>query len=131
MTVVCFQPPSSPNALAHTPDPLSRAAEADNRKSVHPITYTAMHGVGHAYAKRAFEAFGLPPYVPTPEQLHPDPEFSTVRHTRTRRREAADTCLFFLSSWLSLASLLFPLSVCRSRTTVLVLSTATLAFWLS
>ncbi len=37
-----------------------------------------MHGVGHAYAKRAFEAFGLPPYVPTPEQLLPDPEFSTV-----------------------------------------------------
>jgi phosphomannomutase len=43
------------------------------------ITYTAMHGVGHIWAKEAFEHFGLPHYVETKEQLHPDPEFPTVK----------------------------------------------------
>jgi phosphomannomutase len=42
------------------------------------VTYTAMHGVGARYVKRALEAFDLPPYIPTLEQVEPDPEFSTV-----------------------------------------------------
>jgi phosphoglucomutase/phosphopentomutase len=50
----------------------------ENRESALPIVYTAMHGVGHAFTSRSFEAFGLPAYVPTKEQLLPDPEFPTV-----------------------------------------------------
>ena len=33
------------------------------------ITYTPVHGVGHDYAKRAFEAFGLKPFIPVLEQV--------------------------------------------------------------
>ena len=42
------------------------------------ITYTAMHGVGDAYARQSFSAFNLPPYVSTKSQEAPDPEFPTV-----------------------------------------------------
>ena len=52
--------------------------KAENAKSVLPITYTAMHGVGAKWAALAFKTFGLPPYVPTPEQVAPDPDFPTV-----------------------------------------------------
>ena len=44
-----------------------------------PVTFTAMHGVGAPFTARAFEAFGLPKYVPTPSQVEADPEFPTVR----------------------------------------------------
>jgi len=40
--------------------------------------YTAMHGIGHRYAKLAFEAFGHNAFCGTPEQIEPDPEFPTV-----------------------------------------------------
>lgn len=42
------------------------------------IAYTAMHGVGHPYAKRSFETFRLPPFLAVPSQRDPDPTFSTV-----------------------------------------------------
>lgn len=44
-----------------------------------PVTYTAMHGVGAPFTARAFAAFGLPAYIPTPAQIDADPEFPTVR----------------------------------------------------
>lgn len=50
----------------------------ENRASTLPITYTAMHGVGHAFTSRSFAAFDLPPYIPTEAQLLPDAEFPTV-----------------------------------------------------
>jgi phosphoglucomutase/phosphopentomutase len=34
-----------------------------------PIVFTAMHGVGKEWVRLAFEAFGLPPYVPVLEQV--------------------------------------------------------------
>jgi phosphomannomutase len=40
---------------------------------------TAMHGVGHDYAARAFEVFGFPPFTPVEDQKDPDPNFPTVR----------------------------------------------------
>jgi phosphomannomutase len=49
-----------------------------NQKSPLKIVYTPMHGVGHAFAKKAFELFGLPAYIPVEKQLHPDPDFPTV-----------------------------------------------------
>ncbi|CAB4008827.1 phosphoglucomutase-2-like isoform X3, partial [Paramuricea clavata] len=44
------------------------------------ITYTPVHGVGYEFAKMAFTAFGLHPFVPVIEQIEPDPEFSTVKY---------------------------------------------------
>lgn len=43
------------------------------------VTYTAMHGVGAKFVEKTFEAFNLRPYIPTPEQVLPDPDFSTVK----------------------------------------------------
>lgn len=37
-----------------------------------------MHGIGAPFAERAFDCFHLPKFVPVAEQIHPDPEFSTV-----------------------------------------------------
>jgi phosphoglucomutase / phosphopentomutase len=42
------------------------------------VAYTAMHGVGHAWIRQAFSAFGLHPFVPVTKQVEPDPEFPTV-----------------------------------------------------
>ncbi|GMH81037.1 hypothetical protein TrST_g11863 [Triparma strigata] len=53
------------------------------------ITYTAMHGVGHAFTKRSFEAFGLSPFVSVSEQQEPDPEFSTVAFPNPEEGEGA------------------------------------------
>lgn len=50
----------------------------DNANTDLKIAYTAMHGVGHAFTSRSFAAFGHKPYVETPAQLLPDPEFPTV-----------------------------------------------------
>lgn len=37
-----------------------------------------MHGVGDAWAQRAFECFSLPPFLSVASQMEPDPEFPTV-----------------------------------------------------
>nr|AOE43345.1 phosphoglucomutase [Coremiostelium polycephalum] len=42
------------------------------------IVYSAMHGVGGEYTKRAFEVFALDPFIAVKEQFHPDPAFPTV-----------------------------------------------------
>ncbi|GMH71510.1 hypothetical protein TL16_g05669 [Triparma laevis f. inornata] len=55
----------------------------------HNITYTAMHGVGHSFAKRSFEAFGLSEFVSVPEQQEPDPAFSTVAFPNPEEGEGA------------------------------------------
>lgn len=60
--------------------------QADSRVK---ITYTAMHGVGDAYTKQAFEAFKLPPYIPVAAQIQPDPEFPTVRFPNPEEGEGA------------------------------------------
>ncbi|TDL25051.1 phosphoglucomutase 1 [Rickenella mellea] len=39
---------------------------------------TSMHGVSHAFAVKAFEAFGLEPFFSVKTQEKPDPEFPTV-----------------------------------------------------
>lgn len=52
------------------------------------FVYTAMHGIGHPFAKRAFEVFGLAPFRAVPEQRDPDPSFPTGR--------SMDCYLFFL-----------------------------------
>jgi phosphomannomutase len=42
-------------------------------------SYTAMHGVGYPFIQAAFHSFGLPPPIPVPLQVQPDPTFPTVK----------------------------------------------------
>ncbi|KAG8937277.1 Phosphoglucomutase-3 [Tulasnella sp. 418] len=39
---------------------------------------TSMHGVGNRFAAKAFEVYGLRPYLPVEPQMEPDPDFPTV-----------------------------------------------------
>jgi len=50
-----------------------------NLESKTKVIFTPMHGVGDYWTGLAFKAFGLPPYIPTREQIDPDPEFPTVK----------------------------------------------------
>ncbi|GMI31276.1 hypothetical protein TrCOL_g8467, partial [Triparma columacea] len=54
-----------------------------------PLTYTAMHGVGHSFAKRAFKTFGLKHFVSVAEQQEPDPTFRTVAFPNPEEGEGA------------------------------------------
>ena len=53
------------------------------------ITYTAMHGVGYTSVIDAFAAFSLPPVIPVEEQVHPDPEFPTVKFPNPEEGKSA------------------------------------------
>jgi len=68
------------------------------------VTYTAMHGVGLRFVRRAFEVFGHGAPVEVPEQGEPDPDFPTVAFPNPeegagalslacRAAEAAGSCL--------------------------------------
>ncbi|KAJ1881463.1 AAA ATPase midasin, partial [Coemansia sp. RSA 486] len=61
-----------------------------NRRSSLQYVYTPMHGVGAPFAKRIIEAFGLPAYVPVPEQLRPDPDFPTVAFPNPEEKGALE-----------------------------------------
>ncbi|XP_029457929.1 glucose 1,6-bisphosphate synthase isoform X2 [Rhinatrema bivittatum] len=50
-----------------------------NMKTPLKFIHTSFHGVGHDYVQSAFEVFGFNPPIPVPEQMHPDPNFSTVK----------------------------------------------------
>jgi phosphomannomutase len=50
----------------------------ENAKSNLKIVYTAMHGVGGVWTKKAFQAFNLPDFIEVREQIEPDPDFPTV-----------------------------------------------------
>ena len=56
-------PPSSPEVNSLYPPPT--------------FAYTAMHGVGYPFAKKAFRVFELDPFKVVPEQRDPDPSFPT------------------------------------------------------
>ncbi|XP_069566525.1 glucose 1,6-bisphosphate synthase [Brachyistius frenatus] len=43
------------------------------------FVHSSFHGVGHVFVQQAFQAFGLAPPIPVPEQKDPDPSFSSVR----------------------------------------------------
>ena len=53
------------------------------------LTYTAMHGVGHDFVRRAFEVFNLQKFVSVDEQQEPDPTFSTVEFPNPEEGEGA------------------------------------------
>ncbi|EJD05673.1 phosphoglucomutase 1 [Fomitiporia mediterranea MF3/22] len=54
---------------------------------------TSMHGVGHVYAVRAFETFGLPAFLAVEAQQDPDPEFPTVSFPNPEEKGALDLAL--------------------------------------
>ena len=52
--------------------------QSENASGNPKIVFTPMHGVGGHWMSLAFRAFGLPPFIPVPLQMQPDPEFPTV-----------------------------------------------------
>ncbi|KAI0688766.1 hypothetical protein BC835DRAFT_1371457 [Cytidiella melzeri] len=54
---------------------------------------TSMHGVSDVFMQRAFEVFGVPPFIPVPEQQLPDPEFPTVLFPNPEEKGAMDLAL--------------------------------------
>ncbi|XP_063241021.1 phosphopentomutase isoform X2 [Bacillus rossius redtenbacheri] len=53
------------------------------------FTYTAMHGVGHAYMAEAFRSCCFQPLVTVEEQKDPDPEFPTVKFPNPEEGKSA------------------------------------------
>jgi phosphoglucomutase len=54
------------------------------------FAYTAMHGIGHPFAKRVFEEFGLPEFMAVPSQKDPNFEFPTVPFPNPEEKGALD-----------------------------------------
>ena len=50
-----------------------------NARSPLKFVNTSMHGVSDAKISKAFQLFGLSPYIPVAAQQKPDPEFPTVK----------------------------------------------------
>ena len=62
------------------------------------IAYSAMHGVGHQWAVRSFETFGLRPFKSVPAQERPDPAFPTVIFPNPEEKGALDYSKSFSES---------------------------------
>mmetsp|Transcript_63040 Transcript_63040/g.153594 ORF Transcript_63040/g.153594 Transcript_63040/m.153594 type:complete len:645 (+) Transcript_63040:195-2129(+) len=75
------------------------SSSTPSTKSIHPPTfaYTAMHGIGHKYAKRVFDVFDLPAFKPVPQQQDPDPTFPTVPFPNPEEKGALDLAKAFAS----------------------------------
>jgi phosphomannomutase len=54
------------------------------------FAYTAMHGVGEPFARRAFQLFNLPDYALVSAQAQPDPDFPTVKFPNPEEKGALD-----------------------------------------
>jgi phosphomannomutase len=57
--------------------------------------YTAMHGVGLAFVRQSFDAFGLPEFLSVPSQQEPDPAFPTVPFPNPEEAGALDLAKAF------------------------------------
>ncbi|KAJ2025751.1 hypothetical protein GGI06_000450 [Coemansia sp. S85] len=68
---------------------LAADREANSRTELRYV-YTPMHGVGAPFATRMLAAFGLPPFVPVPEQMNPDPDFPSVAFPNPEEKGALD-----------------------------------------
>ncbi|GBG25996.1 Phosphoglucomutase-2 [Hondaea fermentalgiana] len=65
----------------------------DNAASDLKVAYSAMHGVGHEWAKRSFKTFGHPAFTPVDSQVEPDPEFPTVPFPNPEEKGALDPAI--------------------------------------
>ncbi|KAJ3442031.1 phosphomannomutase 45a [Anaeramoeba flamelloides] len=63
------------------------------KKTELKVTYTAMHGVGYEWVKRAFSKFDYPDLIPVPEQVKPDPEFPTIQFPNPAEKRALDLAI--------------------------------------
>ncbi|KAJ2001988.1 hypothetical protein GGI04_003526, partial [Coemansia thaxteri] len=61
-----------------------------NRRTELRYVYTPMHGVGAPFAERILAVFGLPAFEPVPEQMQPDPNFSSVPFPNPEEKGALD-----------------------------------------
>ncbi|KAJ2116025.1 hypothetical protein IW146_001847 [Coemansia sp. RSA 922] len=68
---------------------LAADREANSRTELRYV-YTPMHGVGAPFAARMLAAFGLPPFVPVPDQMSPDPDFPSVAFPNPEEKGALD-----------------------------------------
>ncbi len=59
------------------------------------FAYTAMHGVGCPFARRAFQAFNLPPFLAVSSQEAPHPDFPTVPFPNPEEKGALDEAMAF------------------------------------
>ncbi|ORY50821.1 hypothetical protein BCR33DRAFT_734021 [Rhizoclosmatium globosum] len=60
--------------------------------------YTPMHGVGFPFAERVLKTFGMPEAVAVPEQVQPDPEFSTVAFPNPEEKGALNLAIALAES---------------------------------
>ncbi|KAF8575544.1 hypothetical protein K439DRAFT_1649515 [Ramaria rubella] len=74
---------------------LKSLSQSSDRNPSTTITFvcTAMHGVGHYYASRAFLVFGFPLFTPLKTQQDPDPDFPTVKFPNPEEKGALDLAL--------------------------------------
>jgi len=63
---------------------------AANERRPPVFCYTAMHGVGHCFARQCFQTFGLPPFHSVPQQQDPDFAFPTVSFPNPEEKGALD-----------------------------------------
>eukprot|EP00126_Sphaerothecum_destruens_P010921 Sdes_comp20824_c0_seq2m17384 len=68
---------------------LSFLSQEEKSASAVRFVYTAMHGVGYVYAKKAFQAFQLRPFHDVLEQIQPNPDFPTVRFPNPEEGKSA------------------------------------------
>ena len=59
------------------------------------IVYSAMHGVGHYFARRSFEKFALQPFYSVSSQEFPDPMFPTVKFPNPEEKGALNNSISF------------------------------------
>jgi len=67
----------------------------ENQIPIPKIVYSAMHGVGHSWAKRSFQEFELPPFLSVPLQQEPNPNFPTVVFPNPEEKGALDIAIEF------------------------------------
>lgn len=63
--------------------------ECNDRSKDLRFVYSAMHGVGYPFVKRAFEIGRLQPAIPVAEQQEADPEFPTVKFPNPEEGKSA------------------------------------------
>ncbi|XP_068632453.1 phosphopentomutase [Battus philenor] len=61
-----------------------------NRETGVRSVYSAMHGVGHEYVAKAFEAADLKEPLSVPEQRDPNPDFPTVKFPNPEEKECLE-----------------------------------------